>query len=55
MPPGHQGACGGLTPGTWMATLRILRKPASILDYAYEDFEVLGYECHPAIKAPVAV
>jgi thymidylate synthase len=36
-------------------TLNIKRKPDSILDYAFEDFEVLGYECHPAIKAPVAV
>ena len=36
-------------------TLNIKRKPASIFDYEYEDFEVTGYECHPAIKAPVAV
>ena len=36
-------------------TLEIKRRPASIFDYAYEDFEVLGYEHHPAIKAPVAV
>jgi thymidylate synthase len=36
-------------------TLNIRRKPASIFDYEYEDFEVTGYECHPAIKAPVAV
>ncbi len=36
-------------------TLNIKRKPASVFDYAYEDFEVVGYECHPAIKAPVAV
>jgi thymidylate synthase len=36
-------------------TLNIKRRPASIFDYGYEDFEVLGYECHPAIKAPVAV
>ncbi len=36
-------------------TLHIKRRPASIFDYAYEDFEVLGYEHHPAIKAPVAV
>jgi thymidylate synthase len=36
-------------------TLNIKRRPASIFDYAYEDFEVLGYEHHPAIKAPVAV
>ena len=36
-------------------TLHIKRKPDSIFDYAYEDFEVVGYEHHPAIKAPVAV
>ena len=36
-------------------TLRIKRKPASIFEYEYEDFEVLDYQCHPAIKAPVAV
>src|SRR3954468_16709786 len=36
-------------------TLDIKRKPASIFDYAYEDFEVLDYQCHGAIKAPVAV
>jgi thymidylate synthase len=36
-------------------TLLIKRKPDSIFDYQYEDFEVQGYECHPAIKAPVAV
>ncbi|MEY3473937.1 MAG: hypothetical protein RL087_395, partial [Pseudomonadota bacterium] len=36
-------------------TLNIKRKPASIFDYAYEDFEVIDYQCHPAIKAPVAV
>ena len=36
-------------------TLHIQRRPASIFDYQYEDFEVRGYECHPAIKAPVAV
>ena len=36
-------------------TLNIKRRPASIFDYAYEDFEVLDYHCHEAIKAPVAV
>ncbi|MBI3100574.1 MAG: thymidylate synthase [Burkholderiales bacterium] len=36
-------------------TLRILRRPDSIFGYQYEDFEVQGYQCHPAIKAPVAV
>lgn len=36
-------------------TLRLGRRPASIFDYAFEDFELLGYEHHPAIRAPVAV
>ena len=35
--------------------LNIKRKPESIFDYAFEDFEVLDYQHHPAIKAPVAV
>jgi len=35
--------------------LRLKRRPPSIFDYAYEDFEILEYESHPAIKAPVAV
>ena len=35
--------------------LHIKRRPGSIFDYAYEDFEVLDYQHHPAIKAPVAV
>lgn len=36
-------------------TLRILRKPESIFDYNYDDFEVVDYQHHPGIKAPVAV
>ena len=36
-------------------TLTILRKPDSIFDYQFEDFDVTGYDPHPAIKAPVAV
>ena len=36
-------------------TLVIKRRPASIFDYTFEDFEVQGYDPHPAIKAPVAV
>jgi thymidylate synthase len=35
--------------------LNILRKPDSIFDYEFEDFEILGYESHPHIKAPVAI
>ena len=35
-------------------TLR-LRRAASLFDYAFEDFEVDGYQHHPTIKAPIAV
>jgi len=36
-------------------TLVIKRRPDTIFDYAFEDFELQGYDPHPAIKAPVAV
>lgn len=35
--------------------LEIKRKPDSIFDYEYEDFEIVGYESHKRISAPVAV
>jgi thymidylate synthase len=35
--------------------LAIKRRPGSIFDYRFEDFEILNYECHPHIKARVAV
>jgi thymidylate synthase len=35
--------------------LRIKRKPASIFDYQFEDFEIVNYQSHPGIKAPIAV
>jgi thymidylate synthase len=35
--------------------LVINRKPDSLFDYAFEDFSVLDYQSHPAIKAPIAV
>ncbi|MCO6545823.1 MAG: thymidylate synthase [Gilliamella sp.] len=35
--------------------LVIKRKPPTIFDYKFEDFEIVGYEPYPAIKAPVAV
>ncbi|OQP08983.1 MULTISPECIES: thymidylate synthase [Geobacillus] len=35
--------------------LIIKRKPDSIFDYRYEDFEFVGYDPHPAIKAPISV
>jgi thymidylate synthase len=38
-----------------LPTLNILRKPDSIFDYTFEDFEFAGYTFHPTIKAPIAV
>lgn len=35
--------------------LNIKRKPDSIFDYKFEDFEVLNYKAHPSIKAKVAI
>ncbi|WP_020652079.1 thymidylate synthase [Massilia niastensis] len=35
--------------------LVLKRKPDSLFDYRFEDFEVSGYDPHPPIKAPVAV
>lgn len=35
--------------------LNIRRKPSSIFEYEFDDFEIVGYQCHPHIKAPVAV
>jgi len=35
--------------------LKILRQPPSLFDYAYEDFEIVDYRYHAAIKAPIAV
>ena len=38
-----------------LPTLAIKRRPPSIFDYRYEDFEILNYESHPHIAAKVAV
>lgn len=35
--------------------LNIKRKPTSLFEYEFEDFEILNYQAHPAIKAPIAV
>jgi thymidylate synthase len=35
--------------------LNIRRRPPSLFDYAFEDFEILGYQSHSAIKAPIAI
>jgi thymidylate synthase len=35
--------------------LEIKRKPNSLFQYQYEDFEIKDYNYHPAIKAPIAI
>ena len=35
--------------------LVIGRRPATLFDYEYGDFEIAGYQSHPGIKAPIAV
>jgi len=35
--------------------LAIRRRPESIFDYEFADFEILNYESHPHIKAAIAV
>ena len=35
--------------------LNIKRKPDSIYNYAYDDFELVNYQCHPHIKAPISI
>ena len=35
--------------------LLIKRRPPTLFDYAYDDFEIVDYDPHPHIKAPVAV
>jgi thymidylate synthase len=38
-----------------LPTLRIKRKPITLFEYQFEDFEILNYQAHPSIKAPIAV
>jgi thymidylate synthase len=38
-----------------LPTLALKRRPASVFDYRFDDFEILNYQSHPAIKAPVAI
>jgi len=35
--------------------LMIKRRPASLFEFRYDDFEIVGYQPHAAIRAPVAV
>lgn len=36
-------------------TLRLNRRPDTVFDYDLADFEVVDYQHHPGIKAPIAV
>jgi thymidylate synthase len=38
-----------------LPTLNIRRKPQSIFEYEFENFEIVNYQSHPGIKAPIAV
>jgi len=35
--------------------LRLARRASSLFDYRFEDVEILGYDPHPAIRAPIAI
>lgn len=35
--------------------LKIKRKPPTVFDYQFEDFEIVNYQAHSSIKAPIAV
>jgi thymidylate synthase len=38
-----------------LPTLHLRRRPPTLFDYQFDDFQFTGYQYHPAIKAPVAV
>jgi thymidylate synthase len=38
-----------------LPSLRIRRKPPSLYDYVYDDFDIRNYQYHAAIKAPIAI
>lgn len=38
-----------------LPTLTIKRRPESIFDYCYDDFEIINYQAHEHIKAPISV
>jgi len=38
-----------------LSQLNIKRKAASLFEYNFEDFEILNYQAHSSIKAPIAV
>jgi len=38
-----------------LPTMRLNPEVRSLFDFRYDDFELQNYECHPHIKAPIAV
>jgi thymidylate synthase len=38
-----------------LPSMNIRRKPPSLFDYVYDDFDIRDYQCHAAIRAPIAV
>lgn len=38
-----------------LPVMKLNKKVTSLFDFTYDDFELIGYEPHPSIKAPVAV
>jgi len=38
-----------------LPTLRLRRRPPSLFEYAFDDFDIVDYQHHPAIKAPIAI
>lgn len=38
-----------------LPTLILKRRPESIFDYRYDDFEIINYQAHDHIKAPISV
>jgi thymidylate synthase len=38
-----------------LPTLNLKRRPPSLFDYSFDDIEITGYQCHPHIRAAVAV
>ena len=38
-----------------LPTMKINPDVKNIFDFTYEDFELVGYQCHPGIRAPIAI
>lgn len=38
-----------------LPTVKLNPEVKNLFDFTYEDFEIVGYDPHPAIKAPIAV